>query len=270
MGKYDGKHLTGLVGPLVIRKGKKGQIVSTKADKVKQTQGTKDSSSMFAKCSTFGKEIRDDLNGLFGKNSDGEMVNRLQKEIRAVMDHCYDKETKTFHFNEYSFDRLQGFDFNEKSPLKNTLWLWIQPQVQISNNILNISLPEFIPNEEIRFPDDASICELELIVGSYGLNVGYHRAIFYQAITIQKDQIAVPAQEWTFEVPDGCLCIPAIGLNFYKTRGNFQTNLNSKIFNPAAIIGAPISPGTFVVPPRISGPVYWSPMGVKFPAENEI
>lgn len=267
MGKYDGKHLTGLVGPLIIRKGKKGQIVSTKADKVKQTQGTKDSSSMFAKCSTFGKEIRDDLDGLFGNNRDGGMVNRLQKEIRAVASHCYNKETKTFHFSHDSFDRLQGFDFNEKSPLRNTLW--IQPQVEIIDNILKVSLPEFTTNEGIKFPDDASICVLELIIGSYGLNIGYHRAIFYQSLTIQNDDITVPARDWPFEIPDGCLCIPAIGLNFYKTKGSFQTNLNSKAFNPAAIIGASISPGIFTKPTHISGPVYWSPMPVKFPSENE-
>lgn len=249
MGKFDGKHLTGLVGPVVNRRGRNGvTIIQTAPRKFKQTKATRQASNLFALGSTLAGTIRRDLQTIISGNYDGGMVNRFSKPVREVINQCYDRATKAFNFTEDSFSRLTGFEFNIKSTLINSLW--VQAEMHLDGNSLKISLPEIKIGEELKFPVSANVCTLTIAVTRIALKAGLHTIPLQQSIEISKEQQVLPAQEFTFEVPDGCLCVAGIGLNYFSLRNNIKTVMNTVTFNPAGVCGAVITPGTFAEPPR--------------------
>jgi len=249
MGKFDGKQIRGLVGNIVIRKGKKGPIVQSAPRKYKQTKATKQESSLFGKGSTLASALRHELNLIISSNQDGEMVNRFNTPIKAVLRQCYDPETQKFNFSEDSFSRLAGFEFNIKSPLINSLW--VNPEMQLNGNILTISLPEIEIPAQLKFPLAANTCILMVIVSFTSLEQCMRKRSATQTIEISQNETTVSARQFDFEVPQGCLCIAGIGLKYFSLHNSIRTTFNSKAFNPAGIIGAVISPGTFVLPPPV-------------------
>lgn len=247
MGKFDGKHIRGLVGNIVSRKGKKGMIVQSAPGKYKQSEATKQESSLFGKGSTLASALRRELNLIISSNQDGEMVNRFNKPIKEVLRQCYDPETQKFNFMEDSFSRLAGFEFNVKSPLINSLW--VSPEMHLNGNILTISLPEIEIPAQLKFPGATHTCILMAIVSFTSLEHCHRKPSAVQTMEISQSETIVPARQFDFEVPEGCLCIAGIGLKYFSINHTIRTTFNSKVFNPAGIIGALISPGTFVLPP---------------------
>jgi len=241
MGKFDGKQIVGLVGGLIFKKGKnKKTIVQTKAAKVKQSAATKESANIFGIASAFSRNLRIDLTSITQKFYDGGMVNRLTTQNRAIFEQCYNKDTKKFDFNKDSFNRLAGFEFNLESPLIDSLW--VTPQVALTGNNLTLSLPTFEVPRQLKFPDNANRCELTVFLSFYILDQELHTSPAYQSIEINNDQKSVAAQEFTFEVPDGCLCIAGIQLNYFWFSQNITTVINHKNLNPAGICAAIITP----------------------------
>ncbi|HWW40046.1 MAG TPA: hypothetical protein VNZ46_12075, partial [Pedobacter sp.] len=249
MGKFDGKQIRGLVGNIVIRKGKKAPIVQSAPRKYKQTKATKQESSLFGKGSILASALRHELNLIISSNQDGEMVNRFNTPIKAVLRQCYDPETQKFNFSEDSFSRLAGFEFNIKSPLINSLW--VSPEMQLNGNILTISLPEIEIPALLKFPLAANICTLMVIASFTSLEQCLRKPSTFQTLEISQNETTIPARQFDFEVPQGCLCIAGIGLKYFSVHNSIRTTFNSKAFNPAGIIGAVISPGTFVLPPPV-------------------
>ncbi|SMD02412.1 hypothetical protein [Pedobacter africanus] len=248
MGKFDGKHLTGLIGPVVSRRGRNGMtILQTAPRKFKQTKATKQAANLFGLGSTLAKAIRKDLNMLIRSHYDGDMINRFNKPVKEVIRQCYNPETQKFNFSEDSFSRLTGAEFNIRSPLINSLW--VRPEVHLDGNTLKINLPEITTDEQLKFPLRANVCELKIAVTLIAPEPGLRTYPLQQSITISKTQETVPAQEFVFEVPDGCLCVAGIGLNYFSLQDNIKTVINGPAFNPAGVCGAVISPGAFVLPP---------------------
>lgn len=262
MAKFDGKQIIGLIGNLVFKRGKdkKTTIVQRKGKRVRQTKATKEASSVFGKASSLAMTIREDLAALIVGYYDGAMINRFTTLTREILNHCYDKETKTFTFKPDSFDRLKGFEFNSKSPLASTLWL--NPTVTLHGNQLHLDIPEITIQENLKFPLSATTCEIKAVFSQIALDQALHSPNMYQSVYIDKSQKTIPAQKFKFEVPDGCLCTVGISLSFIKKQNNLMTPLNDKLFNPAAICGAIITPGVFNRPTKIDpitkkGPQNW-------------
>lgn len=247
MGKFNGKHLTGLVGNTVSRRGRNGvTIIQSAPGGIKQTNATKQASNLFGLGSSLAKAIRNDLRSIIGNNYDGEMINRFSKPVKEVIRQCYDETTKKFSFTEDSFARLAGAEFNLRSALINSLW--VSPAMELAGNTLKISLPEIKTGEQLKFPLRANVCELSIAVTLIAPGPGLHTYPLRQTTEISKTQETIPAQEFTFEVPDGCLCVAGIGLSYFSLHNNIKTVLNSKTFNPAGVCGAIFTPGTFIKP----------------------
>lgn len=254
MAKFDGKQIIGVVGNLVFKKGRKGKttIVQTKPQHVKQTANTKVTANLFGKGSTLGKAIRYDLYELTGDFYDGGAINRMNKLNREILEQCYNKDTKEFTFNQNSFSRLAGFEFNEESPLSKSLWA--DPQVDLNGNQFTLSLPTFEIPEQLKFPAGSNTCEITVAIAFYNLEQGLRKPAKQQILEVSTKEPHVPAHNFTFEVPDGCLCIIGIRLNYYSLYNNIKTVKNNQKFNPAALCGAVITPGVFVIPPSNNTP----------------
>lgn len=246
MGKFDGKQIRGLVGNLVFRKGKDCTIIQTTPTVVKQSKDTKRSSKVFGQGSILACAIRIGIGQVTTSFYDGNMINRLNRPVREVLMKCFDKETETYTFEKDSFSRLAGVEFNIHSPLINNLW--VVPQTVLEGNILKVSLPEMQLPKDLTFPVNANVCDVLVEVTTISIHDNYQRDLPEQRLEIHSAQASVPAHEFVFEVPDGCLCVAGIGLSYYQLSGGIKTVYNNKAFNPAAICGALITSGTFVPP----------------------
>ena len=69
---------------------------------------------------------------------------------------------------------------------------------------------------------NANTCELTDFLSLYVPDQEFHNPPAYQSIEIKDDQENVPAQEFTFEVPDGCLCIAGI---YVMCRHRYSVNI---------------------------------------------
>ncbi|RQO74091.1 hypothetical protein DBR43_01405 [Pedobacter sp. KBW06] len=265
MARFKGKFLVGSIGNLTFKKNKKEQIVQTKPGKrgVKQTTATKKAALVFGKASQFSNCVRTSFRSLTKGNYDGEMINRLNKENFAILRQCYQTESESYDFKPDSFKRLNGFDFNSKSPLKDNLW--IEPSVQVQEKELLIQLPDFEIPADFKFPGLSNTCSLMLKVYLLSIKTGFEKGQYLEILQISNDQKIVPAQEWKLEIPDGCICVTGMALNYYRIQGNLMTPVNHKEFNPAVILNATVSNGEFNLPLDSS----WQFSGFKFQPDVE-
>lgn len=259
MAKFDGKHLTGIIGKLVIRKIRNKQVVQKAPILVKQTKATKKAASIFGQGSILAGIIRRNFEAFINSNYHGDMVNRLNAPVKEVIRQCYNPETDKFNFTEDSFNRLAGFEFNIKSLLSNSLW--VTPKMSLNGNKLKISIPEAKIPKQLKFPARANLCELTVIITLISLQQAKFKQPLFQSIEINKNQDFLPTQEFIFEVPDGCLCVAGLNLSYFSLHNSIKTVLNNKDFNPARLLGAIITPGEFVLPAPIVTPdrVYATP-----------
>ena len=241
MARFNGKNISGAVGPVTFRQTKKGGVISKRVKKVKQTKATKNSANFFGRVASFTGHIRSDM-GSVGQQDTGFM-NRLNKEMLAIFLQCYNKEDKTFNFSNIYFSRLNGMDANSASPL--AVWLFPLPAVSLNKNLLTVSIPEMDLPANLKFPFGASVCDLVIQPIQYDLNGGYTQRMNEKVVTIQSDHLGVIAQNYTFEVAPGTLCLIAIGLQFYKQEREKNVAMNSIDFSPAAIAFAMFNDGVF-------------------------
>lgn len=265
MARFKGKFLIGAIGNLTFKKHREEQILQRKPGKgrVKQTKATKKAALVFGKASRFSNCIRQSFGFLIDDRHDGGMVNRLNKENFAIFKQCYQPETENYEFKPDSFRRLNGFDFNTKSLLKDSLW--VEPSVQLIGQELQIRIPDLEIPADFKFPNRSNICNVELNVYLLSIRTGFEKRLHLEAMQISEDEKMVQAREWKVEVPDGCICITGLALHYYKVQGNMMTPAYHKEFNPAVILNATVSNGEFNLPWNSS----WQPAGIRFRPKNQ-
>ena len=99
---------------------------------------------------------------------------------------------------------------------------------------------------ELKFPEKCESCIIS--TNSIDMNNGYEslRPDLRQ-IEVKKDQEILEKQKFSFQLPDGCLCITGIAIQYFFKKHNFTVLYNHKDFNPAQICNAVITAGNFVV-----------------------
>ncbi|TKC03990.1 hypothetical protein [Pedobacter frigoris] len=248
MARYDGKRLRGIIGPYIFRDGnsKKHTIVQSKAEKVTQTEASQKTAGVFGNASVLSRNIRDDLRCLTGKFYDGTMINRLNTVNRSIMEHCFDKQTEIYTYQSDSFNNLVGFEFNDYAKL--SAHIWVEQVISLEGNNLTLSLPTFAVPTELTMPVRANEAEITVTLGQYVLADRVKKQREEQKLTVVNGE-QVPAHDFTFEVAEGCLCVLSINVEYFQTHQSIKKPLNTKTLNPAAVFGAVITPGTFVLPP---------------------
>jgi hypothetical protein len=114
---------------------------------------------------------------------------------------------------------------------------------------LTLSLPAMEINEQLKFPVGCNVCEIIVALAFYNLEEGVHKQRVFQVLEVNTAQPEVPAHDFTFEVPDGCLCVAGMKLKYATLEDNVKLIKNNKEFNPAGLCGAVITPGEFVLTP---------------------
>jgi len=241
-----GNFMVGTVGKTNFRNRKGKQVIQSNPGKgnVRQTSGTKSAAGIFGKSSSLAADFRWSLSSIIGKNYDGDMVSRLTGVVRPIIEHAYDRENSTFKFSKNDFQRLAGFDFNNKSPIQNNLW--IMPETSLEDNLLTITIPKLESNSNLIFPAHTNLCHIIFHVSIYRLEEGLRSPRpEVEKIEVRIDQGTTANQQFVFPVPEGCLCIAGIGLDYYSADGEMAVAAKNLTFNPAAICCVYVNKGKF-------------------------
>ncbi len=251
MAKLKGKIIKGQVNGMVYREYRGEQIIQSAPliKKKNRTEGTKKAATVFGKATKLAAEIRVGLDHTTVRFYDGTMIFRLCTEVLHCLNSVKDSHTQTFNFKGDSFQSLTGFEFNQDSPLKSNLLVY--PNIRLEGTSLKIEIPALKIPIDIKFPEDRlDRCKMMIQNTFIDLVNGRTHSPPPQLMDIpySYEPALVPGQTFEFEVAPGCLCITAISLLFINSTFAGDVIVNSKSFNPAAIVHAVITEGTIDTP----------------------
>lgn len=245
MAKLDGDFLRGMIGPVVNKKYRNKQVItqSPKYNPNKRTEPSKKAAVQFGVSSNLACSLRDNFEHVIVGLYDGPMINRLLKEVRIVLEQSMDQQNEIFHFDSESFSRLNGFEFNEDSPVRDNLF--IQPVTTLTGQNLQVSFPEMHIPRDLKFPKTSGLCMLGVALGMYDLSNGRSTMSPVQSVEIKYNPVGavLPARTFDFEIESGCLCIVVISMQYLKTTFAGNMLINNKQFSPCGILKARIADG---------------------------
>lgn len=246
MARLDGKFIKGIVGPTVYKKYRNKQVVQQAPEysPSSQTEGTKASASVFGVASNLAMTFRDTLNPIITDEVPGDMVNRLNSEVVNILNQSIDPVNGGFIFNTDSFSRLNGFEFNSKSMVRDIFF--VQPSLLVTGNQLEINVPEIPMPAGFKYPKGIQWCMMSFGLGMYDLTNGhsFFAPVESKEIKYEYDSVPIPSQKFNFEIEPGALCIVVISLQFLKNTFAGRMFYNTIDFNPVAILKAFIAEGT--------------------------
>lgn len=244
MGRLDGKYIRGLVGESVFKKVGKTQIVQGKSKKkIKQTAATKKAAGVFGKASNLASDIRVALAQTIGDH-DNMAISRFTGENALILNSALIPGSQKFDFSNAVFDKLNGFEFNINSPVRRLLFA--QPMVITTDEAIKIALPEMHIPKDLKFPTEGNNCILAFQLAQFDLENYKRLEQQTQSIEIKYEYkpLTVAATEFSFTAQPGCLCIITVTLRYFTKTFAGNLGINSKSFNPAAILKAFMIPGT--------------------------
>jgi hypothetical protein len=244
MATLKGKFITGTAGANVYKKYRNKQVVTALPHffPEKMTQPTKNAAATFGKSSKLAGRIRAALSKVITPNYDGTVVYRFNTEVLSCLNIAKNAANQTYEFTPDSFDSLAGFDFNVHSPMRYQLLA--KPVIDITETLLRVTFPEMNAPEELRFPKSITNCKILINTAMVDLQNSRIRVCMPQSLDVGYafPSSMIPAHTFDFDIP-GVLCIVGFSLQYFENTfaGNFY--VNSKSFNPSAILYARIAPG---------------------------
>ena len=246
MGKIKNGFVTGPVGPVTYRKDGDQQIIQSRPGKgnTNMSEVTMEFASSFSIASALGSNIREcfqkSINGWY----EGKIVNQLNGLLNTIVTQCRDVKTQKLSYDEYSFKKLAGFEFNPTSALGKQIGFDVQ--TQWLSGQLKVTIPRIHLPLQLKFPAGVNRCELCFSLGIMRPQEGYR--LQYperRSMVVLKHQPETEETVFTFNVPEGCLYLLTLGLRYVTQRGNTETLFNSKTFNPVGILEAYLVPGIY-------------------------
>lgn len=247
MARIIGKNIIGAVGPVTFStwRGKQTMKARVGKNRMKQTAATKKASSIFGMASKFSSAIRHAMFALHCQH-DGTMVNRLNAETAAILRKRFNHKTGNYDIQPDTFRPLEGFEFNQYSPLKDKLY--ILPEIRLDNGTLKIHMPSINAREDLYRPKGMHSCTILFVV--YIASIKTRECVLMtndnvKSIKIGGDQQATVAQDWAFDIPEGCFCITGMAIHYHENWSDLDVSMNSKALSPAMICDFSINPGIF-------------------------
>lgn len=246
MGSIKGKFIKGLVGSVIFREYRGMQIVQGLPEirKSKRTEGTKNAANVFGKASQLAYGIRRGLGHICGKFYDGTMIYRFNAEVLRCLNAIKDPETHQFKYSADSFRSLIGFEFHALSMVKD--YFHVQPQVTIEGTKLQVNIPDIKVPSELKWPiERPKSCKLVIEVTLIDLSKGAvdQGTTKVMDIPYTYTRSVVLGQTFEVDIIPGCLCITGISPQYVEDTLIGESNVNSKSFNPSAILDARIVEG---------------------------
>jgi len=248
MAIFDGKFIRGIAGEVIFKQRGKQQVMQGKSKKkqIDMTKATFDAAFIFGRASTLASCIR---NGAYKitRFTDGAMISRFTGECNQVLQKAYPKKNLVLDFSQDYFSRLNGFEFNELSPVKN--YLFAQPVVSLTEQQVIIDLPELQIPRDLKPAPNASTCLIAFRVMLFDLMNENYKTQEIQSIDIPLTGLphTIPAKQLVFDGASGVLCVIALGLYYFEKTFAGTVMINHKDLSPSAILKATFCPGDAVV-----------------------
>jgi hypothetical protein len=246
MGILKGKFIVGPVGPVNFRVVNGKNIVSAKMVKgtMKQTKGTKKLAGIFGIANRLSSEMMECLKKPLSGYQDNLMYKRLTGRLNHIFYHARDLSSDGYSFTDASFNVLADIDFNILSPLKVSLNT--MPVVSLNNGVLRVKLNDLDNPNKIYYPVHSKSCEIVVSMSLFRLKEGLKTPeAEYQRLKLKRYQTSVSTHDFTFSVPEGCLCTVAISMYYYSITDNYLSILNNGKFSPGSICAAFYIPGEY-------------------------
>ena len=154
--------IEGTLGDVTFVKTQDGYLVKEKTDigsriaTDKAFQRTRENNAEFGRAGKACKTLRQALNVLLLNAKDGRLTSRLTKEMMRVIkaDTTSDRGKRNVVDGEPGF--LLGFDFNINAILTSTMSVAYTATINRVTGLLDVSVPAFVPANEIVAPDGAT------------------------------------------------------------------------------------------------------------------
>lgn len=243
MARIEGKFIRGLAGAVIFKEHRGQQVAQGKSKKrfIAMTPASYDAAYVFGKASTLAQYIRQGIGNLISFY-DGGMPSRFTGECNQILQKAATAKGASFQFAPDAFSRLNGFEFNTASPVRNLLF--IQPVVEATEQKIYIDVPEINLPSDLRYASKVYNCILGFRVALFDLE--HHKFTKQEVQTLEmkyENKVdIIPSKKFEFDSAPGCLYVVALGLYFYEKTFAGNVVLNSKSFSPAAVLKAGFTP----------------------------
>ncbi|WP_333863995.1 hypothetical protein [Sphingobacterium sp.] len=241
MGINDNGFIRGLVGPLVNRKVGNKNLLQSRPYRVKQTEDTKRAGKDFGNVSRAGALIRMCLSLIHQELHDGQMGNRLNRQLYRALKTNLDRPKGLRTLNTCALDRLVNFQFNENCHMHD--YLFIDPVVSVNeNNELNISFPEFESSSALVVHKKCNAIVFKFHAFAFDFEMSDFIEIKdteWEYDIIHKEH-TIPAKSLTIECADyaGKSIVVGFTILYLYKDSRRSTVLNEIDCNPASILAA--------------------------------
>lgn len=238
--------IIGVLGPLVFRELNGKNVISNRVPKgtIKHSKNTKTVSDTFGMANGLAGNMLGCFKEALNNCQDPKLFRRLRKLIQHALLASRDFKSRLYSFDESSFKSLVNVDFTIKSPLE--LSLLSEPVVNLTGDRLRIFVSGLDDPEILVYPKECFTCEVTVSVALFQLAPGLKLARSEnQSVLLKKNINDISEHEFIFQIPEGCLCVASIILNFYSINRKYTSLINTKDFNPSAICAAFIKPGEY-------------------------
>lgn len=241
MGINDNGFIRGLVGPLVNRKVGNKNYVQSRPYRVKQTDHTKRAGKDFGNVSRAGAMIRMCFGEIHQDLHDGQMCNRLNRQIYRAIKTNLDGEKGSRTLSNCVLDRLVNFQFNENCHMQD--YLFIDPVISLNKKKdLKISFPEFDLKSALVLPEKCNAVVFKFKALSFDFDELEPKEINdaeWEYDTKYREQ-AIPARTLTIKCGDFVGTSIFVGFTMlYLQKDSRRSNVLNEIdCNPASILAA--------------------------------
>lgn len=199
---------------------------------------TRENLAEFANAARSVKVLRETFRELMVQVADRQVVSRLTRIAMRVLhtDLVSDRGERTVAKGDCTL--LQGFNFNSRSSLSDTLY--VRPVISIdrASGLVTINVPAFVPRVRIQPPVTASHFQIMAAAAAIDFEKGNQEYAMQQTESLPLDKKLTSALTLSLQLPPGSHqpILVAIGVNFEQGVNNKLYALNNSGFNAAAIV----------------------------------
>lgn len=212
------------------------------ADRIKTDPAfkrTRENGAEFGAACKAGKLIRQAFATAIKGSSDKRMVSRLVKEVMIVVksDTTSKRGLRNIEMGNKGF--LEGFDFNNRSPLKTTLQASFTFNIDRPSGNLIVHIPGFVPGNLLAAPQGSTHFKFIVMGGEVDFgNSVYTTDIGMTALLpIDYNQTANIDLNATVPANSTQNLLLLFGIQFYQRVNGLDYSMNNGVFNSIQLIG---------------------------------
>lgn len=200
-----------------------------------QSLATRVAAREFGRASATAASLRKSLEGLY-QQPDAGMNNRLTTQVLRALQHSPGKERLERDIHDGDLSLLQGFQFNNHSPLQEALPVVPQVTVQADGRA-EFVLPAF-KEADIRYTGEKygwHSYRLRIVMLSYNFRESYADVLRVENIAVAAEQPEIRLMQ-PVVLPQGHILLVGMALYAEQDWHTERTLLNSPQWSPAAIL----------------------------------